>query len=365
MGSIENMNQYFNVVRLAIPKISKGISLVKEFIEDSRKKGRRWARVSCGLGDILESIPLDAFHQILIEYKSIPNSSNKIIGELELVIDAAEKLRKTATTMNILFSPIERLDDDSVGVGNKISNTMDIIEGLIPDLVEEYEKIQKINKIIEELEATQSENIQEELNVTDLTSHSNSKIEYYKALAKKAETEQRIISSEEGFDTNFESLWDNLIRRSSTSTEEIKDYLKKGIRNKILIDIAGQGGLSDLARDCEAKLQVIVNKYRGGSDRTEGGLRILTVQEDALLFISKIKSNSVIVAINGLDSIIIKNPEYHQVLAEEILRITKVGGLIFGMQSDALFILRRSKYKQNIMTLGVTSSGGVVLVKLK
>lgn len=67
---------------------------------------------------------------------------------------------------------------------------------------------------------------------------------------------------------------------------------------------------------------------------------IIKVKADMLDFLARIKDGSANFAINGIDEIIINDHRYHQALATELVRATKPGGLIFGLGSEVIPILR-------------------------
>jgi hypothetical protein len=57
-------------------------------------------------------------------------------------------------------------------------------------------------------------------------------------------------------------------------------------------------------------------------------------------FVSRLRDGSVNFVINGIDTWVIDHPEYDNALADEIERATKIGGVAFGMNSNALWLLR-------------------------
>lgn len=73
------------------------------------------------------------------------------------------------------------------------------------------------------------------------------------------------------------------------------------------------------------------------------GTFIVNVYADMLDFISKLKDGVASFVINGIDSIIVDDPKYHQALAKEIIRSTQVHGLIFGINSKVLLIMVSGK----------------------
>ena len=78
------------------------------------------------------------------------------------------------------------------------------------------------------------------------------------------------------------------------------------------------------------------------------GMRIETLS-DALDTISRVPDgDNVHVSVSGFEDCILDDPRYHELLAEEILRVLPVGNLVFGVNSEVLDILRKDSRVKEI-----------------
>lgn len=68
----------------------------------------------------------------------------------------------------------------------------------------------------------------------------------------------------------------------------------------------------------------------------------MQIRADMLDFVSRIKDSSVNIVINGIDEYIISVKKYHEALAQEIFRVTKKNGVIFGNRSNCLVVALKS-----------------------
>lgn len=123
------------------------------------------------------------------------------------------------------------------------------------------------------------------------------------------------------------------------------------INGEVLIDLGGGRNpiyTSRIAKMAQAGLFIDVEKSLPGKvdprKDVSGELDFIKdnlpptafVKDDMLDFVSRLKSDSSNFTINGIDTDIIEPEEYHRLLASEILRATKAGGLVFGASSLAL-----------------------------
>lgn len=60
----------------------------------------------------------------------------------------------------------------------------------------------------------------------------------------------------------------------------------------------------------------------------------INVKADMLNFVARLPDNSCNFAINGIDYEIAQTPEYRKALMEELVRATRIGGVLFGIGSD-------------------------------
>jgi len=68
----------------------------------------------------------------------------------------------------------------------------------------------------------------------------------------------------------------------------------------------------------------------------------IQVQADMLDFLEHVPDNSCCITINGIDYNLGINDDYHKALATEMARVCKPGGIVFGVSSDSLNILKRN-----------------------
>ena len=100
--------------------------------------------------------------------------------------------------------------------------------------------------------------------------------------------------------------------------------------------------MRDLAKQCGATTYVSVDRFHPGEpdplrslrEETLDGLHEIEVCADMLDFLTHIKDNIGNFAINGIDELVIPNQAYRQALAQELIRVTRKGGIIFGINSD-------------------------------
>jgi hypothetical protein len=95
-------------------------------------------------------------------------------------------------------------------------------------------------------------------------------------------------------------------------------------------------------------------------------MRAIMVQGDMLDIRSRLPDNSANFTINGIDTWIIENSAYHQALARELERATVPGGIVFGMNSDAVFYISNESFENKPMTvddLGVAPFGIKIVEK--
>ena len=116
-------------------------------------------------------------------------------------------------------------------------------------------------------------------------------------------------------------------------------FFQEKLKGDILIDLGGGRGtnMKYFARTFGVRTYIDVERYLSKDlpvdpfkdlsekfvDQPEN-MQILVVQADMLDFISRF---------------VIEDPEYHYALAKELVRTTKKGGIVFGINSDALYSL--------------------------
>lgn len=67
----------------------------------------------------------------------------------------------------------------------------------------------------------------------------------------------------------------------------------------------------------------------------------IQVKADMLDFLEHVPDDSCCITINGIDYNLGINDDYHYTLAQEMARACKIGGVVFGVDSDSLQILKR------------------------
>ncbi|KKT20830.1 MAG: hypothetical protein UW05_C0026G0006 [Candidatus Giovannonibacteria bacterium GW2011_GWC2_43_8] len=131
-------------------------------------------------------------------------------------------------------------------------------------------------------------------------------------------------------------------------------FFQEKLKVDILIDLGGGRGtnMKYFARTFGVRTYIDVERYLSKDlpvdpfkdlsekfvDQPEN-MQILVVQADMLDFISRLPDNFANFNLNGIDSLVIEDPEYHYALAKELVRTTKKGGIVFGINSDALYSL--------------------------
>jgi ubiquinone/menaquinone biosynthesis C-methylase UbiE len=165
-----------------------------------------------------------------------------------------------------------------------------------------------------------------------------------------AETPDRLY----GGDTPFAFHWDRLLTQLEKSksekgklkAEQVKEYFRNKLSGQTLVDLGGDTGgfIYQFIKRIGLANEVVyisVDKFINEQlVNSGGGGNNFFVKDDMLHFLSTLKDDSVNITINGIDLLIIKNDEYHKALADEITRVTKKGGIIFGANSFSVKILK-------------------------
>jgi len=191
---------------------------------------------------------------------------------------------------------------------------------------------------------------------------------------------------------NYDHVWETYqIPLLGTTIPEVVSTFAESLDGAILCDLGSDGRMDLSAAINKASLFISVNKYPGGvkSDLIDnpkvgdlrmvefkdkltgtvlvpGVLRHIYVRADLLNFVSRLTDCSVNITINGIDSDLIYVEGYHEAVAQEIMRVTKPGGVIFGNSSVALYIIRdliKSNPEIGERFKLIYANGGVVVIK--
>ncbi len=136
---------------------------------------------------------------------------------------------------------------------------------------------------------------------------------------------------------------------------QLHDFLKEKLEGHILVDLGGGFGHMDtVAWRLNARTYITVDtayqNHLPDEDSTRGfsaHLRVdpenpmhylqeITVAADMLDFVARVPSGTCNFVVNGITSDIIDSPEYHVAVAQEMIRATRAGGIIFGNFSQSL-----------------------------
>jgi hypothetical protein len=166
--------------------------------------------------------------------------------------------------------------------------------------------------------------------------------------------------------TEYSSQWQYF---NSTFPDDYKN-LSQIIGNSPLVDF-GCGSRKlfkflDPEKKLQKPLQINIDEYPFGqviplktpepTILEETDTEIL-IQGDNLLAAAQIQTESVNCSINGIEWGMKANADYEESLAEELVRITKKGGVIFGMGSHILDdFCRHSKFLENLSCSDNTGS---------
>ena len=150
--------------------------------------------------------------------------------------------------------------------------------------------------------------------------------------------EQRPISPYETSDVDYSREWPRMLRG-----ENEQNLMRAKLTGGTLVDLGGgiASHMRALAKQFEASeyLNVDLNPslpsdpLHSTADEQDESVHVVQVNSDMLNFLTRMRKASAQFTINGIDELIISEPEYHQALARELVRATKQGGLIFGTNS--------------------------------
>ena len=143
-------------------------------------------------------------------------------------------------------------------------------------------------------------------------------------------------------------------------TKITESFFREKLGGKILVDCGGNHDKMQLfAKKFGVKTYINVDKhvFPNGQIKTIefDGMTVIHCGMDMLNFLAQLQSGSVSVTINGIDSHLIINPEYHAALAHEIERVVADDGIIFGVQSTALEMIAKNVFDLDAIMAGKPS----------
>ncbi len=151
--------------------------------------------------------------------------------------------------------------------------------------------------------------------------------------------------------TSFSYRWQDLLELETkpepgSNLELIQRFFKEHIKNQALVDLGGGPRrvtyMYNLAKLLKAKAYIDVDVQIDSSEqalfqpieeKTTGDFYEADVNADMLDFVAHMKDGAANFAVNGIDSTFVYNREYTKALANELVRATHKGGIIFGVDS--------------------------------
>lgn len=193
------------------------------------------------------------------------------------------------------------------------------------------------------------------ISLHDLLTYQNPNLRKYHDLSFGSDANKSFRATK----AHFGAEWTDLLERSETGDTYENDavYLKEKLAGTLLVDLGGGDQtmrgipgtpVETFARAMGANTYINVDRFLASETdiftdvypeehRQTGKPYVIWVNADMLEFIAHMPDNSASFSINGIDEMIIKNPAYHAAVAREIIRATRHGGIIFGINSDALY----------------------------
>lgn len=151
---------------------------------------------------------------------------------------------------------------------------------------------------------------------------------------------------------------ENLLKRKLKYDTKITEaFFHEKLKGKILVDCGGNyDKMKAFAKKFGAKVYVNVDKHvypEGQISTIEfDDMTIVHCGMDMLNFIAQLQPGSVNITINGIDSNLITNPDYHSALAHEIARVVADDGIVFGANSTALEMCSKNVFDLDAIMAG-------------
>lgn len=143
-------------------------------------------------------------------------------------------------------------------------------------------------------------------------------------------------------DRDFEEYFDG---------EKAKHFFKEHLRGQVLVDLGGgdrgnrsrlMGYFASIARFAKdygaaAYINVDTRNPEPMYQQDMEGLHVIEIREDMLSFVARMKDGSASFTLNGIEESYSGDHRYFRALEKEIVRATRIGGIIFETDSDVDF----------------------------
>lgn len=209
------------------------------------------------------------------------------------------------------------------------------------------------------------------ISLKNLLVYDNPNLSQYEGLIRENNKDSTMAGMTEPFSNNWEQFYYD--RDSFYHSDEIDDkksspkryektilYLTSKLQDSVLVDVGGgpekaTGWIPMLAKKCKVKTYISVDRNCIELNPLEGRfvshsmdmhmipkqdrehpMEDIQVNADMLDFIARLPNDSSNFIINGIDGSILKNNNYLRALGGELIRATKIGGIIFGISSEGI-----------------------------
>lgn len=168
----------------------------------------------------------------------------------------------------------------------------------------------------------------------ELLAYDNPRLSKYQGLIERERVASKVYLPQQ-FSRHWEEFNDN---------PEMRSFFSDKLRGGILVDIGG--GQGRVVRNLAKKSGVakIINVdvmgeddmdvFRGKKVEDSISAEVIDVHADMLDFVSRLPDGSCNFSINGIDINVIEDSGYREALFHELVRATRIGGIMFGAGSD-------------------------------
>lgn len=204
----------------------------------------------------------------------------------------------------------------------------------------------------------------EKFSLKTFLNYQNPKAKEYEELIKTEVARTTSVKERSGLDPPIDEYSEQWLNKIFLEVhKELLEFIREKISRELLVDLGGgrRATMKWLAKEFKVKTYIDVEKYLadkfpldpvmniaeqlGQTPEEAEETEIVLVKADMLNFVSRVPDNSVNFVINGIDTFVIDSPKYHSALAREISRTTKIGGVVFGINADALYELQESRFR--------------------